>query len=925
MSITTWTDFKRYVSQLEKTTDKGKHFEVFCYYLLSLCPNYNYRIKKIWFYSDFPAKRKEKLLLYQRDMGSDIILKLKDEYSNDDKKYVAVQCKFLSDENQAYTHKQLATFCEDVNLLSEGILISTQNNPTFFNGTDHYKHRTISQIVLKNILEIEPELMELIIKQTMNHMNGEKTDEQRYDMTKMTERPYQKECIKAGVEYFKENNKGVIWAAGGCGKTFMSISLHNRLCEGQETNRLMMVVPSLFLIEQTMKYFTQSGDNNFIVNFCSIEENNSHNIKFTTNEFSLMNFITKYFGMPNTNLVMLVTYQSLQKCFQVLDNSVVFDTIIFDEAHTLVNDKGVISNWFFNNHSTLPTKRQLFLSATPKYVKTSSKECVVSLDDKSQFGEIFFRYSMRRAINEGYLSEYHVYVPVTSTITMKQVMLFLSQHDLVDSEAPKEDDKVVPVFWRLVLAAFAIKDAFHRGKEKCFAVCNRIKDMKLLIQIVRLICKQDGEIIYANSIDGQTKTSVREQISKEYQTTNQKALIVCVRTLTTGADIPCIDSVCIVNPIKSETLITQIICRGIRLYKNKTLDILIPILEDEKSFDTLRNIVLSLDTEDDEFLEFARSGSILKMKPLVFNNAFNMWNKEQPEQPCFNLEEQIKTWRMELLNKERIFEQYKAKTAAMIAKINKEGKMIGDADKEFGAYVCRIKTMFCNTPNIKPCFGKERKKEFEMLSQCVIWIKWYEEYLRKNKNKTKSDSAVKRAPQSSPEQLLEKTKRMIEEMTDTNQMISRDDPIFGSHFIHVKTKFKNSTLGDKKGFSEEREEEFKLLQKCPIFMNWYQTKGFRTAKPKSTPEECMTQTKEIISIITGKSKMIENREYRDKLFLKSLRKYFKETYFKEGKGFSKDRMPEFKELENCPVWMAWFNKTYVDVEPNVETNVETKE
>src|SRR5690606_34837285 len=99
-----------------------------------------------------------------------------------------------------------------------------------------------------DILDMEqedPKLMELIIESTFSHytalMNNvvlkQGENQVKYNMNDMEMRPYQKECLEAGLQYFKNHHKGILWSAGGTGKTFMAISLYNYLIQDAEPRR----------------------------------------------------------------------------------------------------------------------------------------------------------------------------------------------------------------------------------------------------------------------------------------------------------------------------------------------------------------------------------------------------------------------------------------------------------------------------------------------------------------------------------------------------------------------------------------------------------------------------------------------------------------------------------------------------------------
>src|SRR5690606_29827057 len=130
-------------------------------------------------------------------------------------------------------------------------------------------------------------------------------------------------------------------------------------------NRLMIIVPSLYLIEQTRKYFVQTEtdrEKNMVINFCSINETGTKALKYTTSEIELQKYIDNFNESENKNMVVIVTYNSVEKCISVFQQAnFQFDMFIFDEAHTVVNEDRARSNWFYDNHATFPCDKQLFM------------------------------------------------------------------------------------------------------------------------------------------------------------------------------------------------------------------------------------------------------------------------------------------------------------------------------------------------------------------------------------------------------------------------------------------------------------------------------------------------------------------------------------------------------------------------------------
>lgn len=162
----TWNEFFNYTKDIEEKRVKGMYFEIFCFYFLQ---EYLKNIASIWLYKDVPSAVKNQLELNKNDCGSDIIIQCQEEH-HENAKFIAVQCKFLSNPQKCYTKTELSTFHMNASQLQQGILISTQAKHSFIPRT---KNCVIQQIILPDIELFQqkyPVLMDFILHSTFSHL-----------------------------------------------------------------------------------------------------------------------------------------------------------------------------------------------------------------------------------------------------------------------------------------------------------------------------------------------------------------------------------------------------------------------------------------------------------------------------------------------------------------------------------------------------------------------------------------------------------------------------------------------------------------------------------------------------------------------------------------------------------------------------------
>ncbi len=121
------------------------------------------------------------------------------------------------------------------------------------------------------------------------------------------------------------------------------------------------------------------------------------------------------------------TYQSLQVIADAqADGAEPFDLMICDVAHrtTGVHKKAriTVSSWLLPHDQTiLQADRRLYMTATPRLysanVKEKAKErqaAIYSMDNEATYGPEIYKMSFKKAVDDGFLSDYEVAVVAVS-------------------------------------------------------------------------------------------------------------------------------------------------------------------------------------------------------------------------------------------------------------------------------------------------------------------------------------------------------------------------------------------------------------------------------------------------------------------------------------------------------------------------------
>jgi len=484
------------------------------------------------------------------------------------------------------------------NFLSKAIdyLISQNNTITdISNELNALKdlNTSLKQYILDSISELitdsnlEPLIKSQVELQT-EHM-AELQTENEYDIYINNLSEHQYNSLIKTCDYFKSGKTKGIWNLF-CryGKTRLSVLF----CHKMDFKNILVLVPSIYLVEQTYKEWINYFDDQCIVKIsCKEDYNNKLNDIITTNGYIII-------CVYNSSLVVA---------------DINFDICIYDEAH-----RTAISKHYSENSDDSDTKdnsynqlllqsdkiaRKLFLTATLK-----ENTGAFSMDNEDIYGEIILKVSALEAKKLKRLNDYKLLcITINDNITnddKKIISLCIKNIREFTDNKNKITEELLYDYLRIAksllgtIAQYNIKHVitFHKYIYRC----------KIFKYIVDLLISNNT---HSNFISGNNNLQSRNSILDLFQSTDG-SILCSAKVLQEGVDIPLCDAVCFVDTKTSVVDTIQSLSRCLTYNENKQMAyIILPFFNDSKikndeRTNDLRIIIKNLIECDDNIREY---------------------------------------------------------------------------------------------------------------------------------------------------------------------------------------------------------------------------------------------------------------------------------------------------------------------------------
>ena len=418
-------------------------------------------------------------------------------------------------------------------------------------------------------------------------------------------RDYQMRCIQSVEAAIGGGRRELLVAmATGTGKTYMTVAQIYRLLESKAARRILFLVDRKALAAQAVREFaafnTPQG-NKFTQEYEVYSQRFRREDLGDDKPFDPKVLPTEYLTNPDPSRTfvyvstiqrMTINLLGFERAFAQeggdaekeeetgkLDIPIhAFDLIIADECHRGYTAQET-STW---------REVMLYFDAVKMGLTATPAAHTVSL-----FGEPVFRYGVEQAIRDGYLVDYET-VAIDSKVRIKGVFLKEGEQvGKVDTQTGEElfdqveDEREFPAQEierkitavdsnRKIIQEVAKYAREHEAltgrfpKTLIFAVNDlpHTSHADQLVKICREVFDQGDEFV--QKITGSPTVDRPLQLIRQFRNRPNPKVVVTVDMLSTGVDIPALEFIVFLRPVKSRILWEQMLGRGTRRWENKS-------------------------------------------------------------------------------------------------------------------------------------------------------------------------------------------------------------------------------------------------------------------------------------------------------------------------------------------------------------------
>lgn len=434
--------------------------------------------------------------------------------------------------------------------------------------------------------------------------------------------PHQKLAIENTVAGLLKNKRGQLIMACGSGKTITA----QRIDEKLNSKLSLVLVPSLLLVQQTLKSWREESQKDFLsMAICSddtvgndsaIGRARDLSIPVTTDSREIKEFLKS-----KGRKVIFSTYQSSAKIAKAIKGTnYKFDLVIADEAHRLAGNVDKEYGTVLQKN-LLPSQHYLFMTATPRIFTTNIRNAasargveIFSMDDETVFGKPLHTYSFNEAIKDKVLTDYRVVVVGVDNPMIEDM---IKQRELVKAGETNMDA-------RTLASHIGLAKAMHEYD------LNRVISFHSKIKTAAHFASSHSKIrdwmndphlnttkLRTFTLSGQDSSQERKRVLNQLSLIdkNTHGLLTNARCLTEGVDVPTLDGIAFIDPRSSQVDIVQAVGRAIRKggADKKYGYIIIPVflsksdMENENisdvSFQPIWNVINALQSHDSHLAE----------------------------------------------------------------------------------------------------------------------------------------------------------------------------------------------------------------------------------------------------------------------------------------------------------------------------------
>lgn len=382
-------------------------------------------------------------------------------------------------------------------------------------------------------------------------------------------RDYQQEAAEAIVRELHQTDRASLVMCCGSGKTYTGALVARLL----GTQRRVVVAPTIMLAGQIADEYRSIFPDQ-VIEFHSESEQFVNLIPPS----GLFTFVTTYHSAPE-----LLTW------LETMGMSV--DLLTYDEVHRTAGKFSALFNETLKGYPCV--RKRLGMTATPRHaaIKESDDDTeFFSMDNDELYGKIAYTYQIRRAINDGVISDYKLLV---ACVTTEEVRDYLKGKTVTDS-----DHKTYAL-------ALTLRQAMEQfGLRKVITYHATIDEANKSARIFSQVL--DVRVTHVSSRQGAYTRDASFRVYRD----SDACVITNARCLNEGMNVPDTDAVMFCSTKTSEIDIVQCSGRAMRRHPGKDLGyIILPVLSGENALEfsdyaPIFQVLNSL-SENDELLHQA--------------------------------------------------------------------------------------------------------------------------------------------------------------------------------------------------------------------------------------------------------------------------------------------------------------------------------
>lgn len=383
--------------------------------------------------------------------------------------------------------------------------------------------------------------------------------------------------------------RGQVHAACGTGKTIIAAASATRLVP---RGRVLVLVPTLDLLAQTVQAWHEAGHRGPAVAVCSLQDDVElwHlGVRSTTNPIQL----ALWHGQGPVTIY--ATYASLGVLAEAFEGVygqqlAPVDLAVVDEAHRTSGSMG--KAWAdIHKQDVIPAYRRLYLTATPRIwqerpagwevaagVSDPLPEMMAaSMDDEALFGPVLYKLSLASAVSRGLLARYQI------------IVLELKDPVVTPGRLMGEDRHTEEVRGQRLgaLQAALLHTMAQHGLQTCITFHHRTIEAQAhaegLERVAAKLHANEPEKypakVWADWLCGEHVPERRREVLGSFGTTAKRAVLSNCRVLGEGVDIRSVDSVALLDPKGAPHDIVQAIGRALRQKpgQGKLASLIVPV------------------------------------------------------------------------------------------------------------------------------------------------------------------------------------------------------------------------------------------------------------------------------------------------------------------------------------------------------------